>query len=265
VNQLPPQAPQSILRDTAFQAAYLDRIGYKGFTQPNAECLQSIHRAHLFAVPFENLDIPLGRRIVCEEEAFLHKIVERRRGGFCYEMNGAFAALLRALGFKATLLSARVPREDGSDGPEFDHLALRVDLGQPWMADVGFGDSFLDPLRLEIGTEQLQPAGKFRIVEKKGSFHIERIATDGAWQQQYSFTLQPRQLEEFAPMCHYHQTSPESPFTRKSLCTKATPAGRITLSDRKLLVTRHGRKEARVLGSDEEWYVMLKKHFGIVL
>jgi arylamine N-acetyltransferase len=110
----------------------------------------------MLAVPFENLDISLGRKIICDESRFLHKIVNERRGGFCYEMNGAFAELLRALGFKVTLLSARVSGGDGSEGPEFDHLALRVDLDQPWLADVGFGDSFVEPLLLEPGLEQAQ-------------------------------------------------------------------------------------------------------------
>jgi N-hydroxyarylamine O-acetyltransferase len=245
-------------------SAYLERIGYSGPTDPAFEVLQHLHRAHLFAVPFENLDIPLGREIICEEKAFLRKIVEKRRGGFCYEMNGAFAALLRELGFKVTLLSARVPREDGSDGPEFDHLALRVDLGQPWIADVGFGESFIDPLRLEAGTEQLQQVGSFRMVDQEGLFHVERIAADGTWKKQYSFTLQPRRLEEFAAMCHYHQTSPESPFTRKSLCTLATPEGRITISDHKLIVTKNGKREEREV-SEKEKCAALKEQFGIVL
>ncbi len=245
-------------------AAYLDRIAYAGFVSPTAEVLQRIHRAHLFSVPFENLDIPLGRKIVCDEEAFLRKIVERRRGGFCYELNGAFAALLRALGFKVTLLSARVPRQDGTETPEFDHLTLRVDLDQPWLADVGFGDSFLDPLRLETGTEQPQDGRKFRIVEQAGSFHVQRTEPDGAWKTEYSFTPQPRRLEEFAAMCQYHQTSPESPFTQKSLCTKATKEGRITLSDRKLIVTRNGKREERLL-SEKEWRAALKNKFGIAL
>ena len=90
---------------------YLQRVGYAGSRQPTAETLRKLHRAHMLSVPFENLDISLGRKIICEEEAFLRKIVERRRGGFCYELNGAFAALLRELGFKVTLLSARVPRD----------------------------------------------------------------------------------------------------------------------------------------------------------
>jgi N-hydroxyarylamine O-acetyltransferase len=244
--------------------AYLDRIGYAGPIHPTAEVLQSIHRPHLFTVPFENLDIGLGRKIVCDEEAFLRKIVEQRRGGFCYEMNGAFAALLRAMGFKVTLLSARVPHEDGTESPEFDHLTLRVDLESPRLADVGFGESFVDPLRLETGMEQTQANGSFRIVEEQGSLHLERSVLDGEWTRQYSFTLQPRRLEEFAPMCEYHQTSPESPFTRRRLCTLATPDGRITLSDRRLLVTQNGKREERLL-SEEERRAVLMEQFGIVL
>src|SRR5712691_1444436 len=146
-------------------AAYLGRIGYKGKVSPTIETLRGLHRAHLFSVPFENLDISLGRQILCDENAFVRKIVERRRGGFCYEMNGAFAALLRSIGFKVTLLSARVPQPDGSDGPEFDHLTLRVDFEEPWLADVGFGDSFMEPLRLQTGIEQEQEGRRFHIVD----------------------------------------------------------------------------------------------------
>ncbi len=132
-------------------AAYFDRIGYSGDPNSSIETLRAVHRTHLFTVPFENLDIGLHREIPCDENAAIRKIVERKRGGFCYEMNGAFAALLRELGFQVTLLSARVAREDGGEGPEFDHLTLRVDLEEPWLADVGFGESFLDPLRLKLG------------------------------------------------------------------------------------------------------------------
>src|SRR6478752_5866531 len=107
--------------------SYLARIHYDGPTTPTAETLLQLHRAHLFTVPFENLDIGLHRPIPCHESAAVHKIVELKRGGFCYELNSAFAALLRALGFAVTMLSARVARQDGSASPEFDHLTLRVD------------------------------------------------------------------------------------------------------------------------------------------
>jgi N-hydroxyarylamine O-acetyltransferase len=218
----------------------------------------------MFAVPFENLDIGLGRKILCDENFFLHKIVNEQRGGFCYEMNGAFAALLRTLGFQVTLLSARVSGADGSDGPEYDHMALLVDLGEPWLADVGFGDCFVDPLRLEPGVEQEQFGRRYRIVASEGGFYLEAYA-DGAWKKQYLFTLQPRDLAEFAEMCHYHQTSPDSPFTRKRVCSLATPEGRVTVTGDRLIETRNGVRDERVLQGDAEWRAVLRERFGVNL
>jgi N-hydroxyarylamine O-acetyltransferase len=245
--------------------AYLERIAYARSAAPTAEALRGLHRAHMFSVPFENLDIALGRKIVCDEGTFVRKIVERRRGGFCYELNGAFAGLLRAIGFQVTLLSARTPRENGGDSPEFDHLALRVDLDEPWLADVGFGDSFVEPLSLRSGTEQSQDGRMYRVVDCGNSLCMERAERDGVWKRQYSFNLTPRSLDEFAPMCHHHQTSPESPFTRKSVCSLATPDGRITVADRRLVFTRNGVREERSLASDKEWRAVLKHYFDIVL
>ena len=244
-------------------AAYLERIGYSGPVTPTAETLAGIHRAHLFTVPFENLDIGWKREIRIDQEAFLRKIVEHRRGGFCYELNGAFAALLLALGFRVTLLSARVRCPDGSYAPEFDHLTLRVDLDEPWLADVGFGDCFTDPLRLQIGLQQEQRAGVFRIIEAGDSLRLERRDTESGWRPEYLFSLIPRRVEEFSEMCHYHQTSPESPFTKKRVCSRATPDGRITLSEMKLITTRNGHRDERLLKSDHEWQAALRDHFGV--
>jgi N-hydroxyarylamine O-acetyltransferase len=247
---------------------YLDRIGYDGSLIPTVEVLCALHRAHMHTVPFENLDIGLGREIVCDEERFFHKIVNERRGGFCYELNGAFAALLRALGFQVTLLSARVPRDDGSGGPEFDHLTLQVDLEEPWLADVGFGDSFVEPLRLKPSIEQKQFGRVYRLSSIEGGFRyesqIESEKIEGEWKEEYLFKLKPRQLAEFAPMCRYHQTSPDSPFTRKRVCSRATPEGRVTLSDGKLIETRNGVREERAL-ADDEWRERLHELFGVVL
>jgi N-hydroxyarylamine O-acetyltransferase len=254
----------SVLMDIA---AYLARIGYTGPIVPTAETLRDLQRAHLYSVPFENLDIGRKRQIVVDPENSIRKIVNQRRGGFCYELNGAFAALLEALGFRVTLLSARVPCADGSDGPEFDHLCLRVDLEQPWLADVGFGDSFLEPLLLKPGLEQQQQDGRvFRMVEleRQDALDLQRKQADG-WKREYLFSLQPRRIEEFAAMCHYHQTSPESPFTRKRVCSLATPDGRITLADTKLIITRNGVREERPVASEEEWNQLLRAHFGTVL
>ena len=202
--------------------------------------------------------------MVIDEDAFVRKVVVRRRGGFCYELNGAFAALLRSMGFRVTLLSARVARHAGGWGPEFDHLTLRVDLAEPWLVDVGFGESFLEPLRIELGCEQVDPGGWFRLMQSDDHWQLEKSEPE-SWKRQYSFTFQPRRLEEFAGMCHYHQTSPESSFTQKRICTRATPEGRITLADKKLIVTSNGRREERMLSSEQERSDVLEGIFGIRL
>jgi N-hydroxyarylamine O-acetyltransferase len=246
-------------------AAYLERISYSGPTAPTVETLSALHRAHMLTVPFENLDIALHHLIPCDESAAVHKIVNLKRGGFCYELNGAFSALLRALGFKVTMLSARVAREDGSASPEFDHLTLRVDFEDPWLADVGFGDSFRDPLQLKADLEQPQDGRAYRFRRDGASIHMERTERDGSWKLQYSFTQTPRQLRDFAAMCHYHQTSPKSHFTQNTVCTRATLTGRITLADRRLIVTENGQRTERQLESEEEWRSALKEHFNVVL
>jgi N-hydroxyarylamine O-acetyltransferase len=251
--------------------AYLKRIKYVGEVLPTEATLRSLHRTHLFTVPFENLDIHLGREIVCDEGRILDKIVNEKRGGFCYELNGAFAALLRALGFRVRLLSCRVARQDGSYGPEFDHLTLRVDLEEPWLADVGFGECFLEPLRLESRLEQEQSGRVYRLTSRMTSasstdavFDLEVMA-EGRWRKEYGFTLQPRELSDFAGMCHYHQTSPESHFTRQRICSLATAEGRITLSDEKLIETRGDSRRETSLSGDHEWRAKLRELFGVVL
>ena len=239
---------------------YLDRIAYEGSHDANAETLRRLHRRHMLTVPFENLDI--GRRpIVVDEGAFLRKIVDERRGGFCYELNGAFAALLRSLGFGVTLLSAGVAREADGFGPDFDHLALLVDVdGERWLADVGFGEGFLEPLRFETDRDLQDPGGVCRIAGDGDAFVLYR---DG--KPQYRFALTPRVLTEYSGMCHYHQTSPQSSFTQKSVCSLATETGRITLSGHRLITTANGQRQERDLDGDAEWHEALREYFGVTL
>ena len=245
--------------------AYLRRIDYDGPTAPSIGTLRGLHRAHLLAVSFENLDIHLGRPIVLDEARFFDKIVGERRGGFCYELNGLFAALLRALGFDVTLHSARVRDGDGRYSREFDHLALVVSLEERWLADVGFGESFRLPLRLDERGDQAQDGHIYRIADDGSGLTMLEHGEAGAVLDGYAFTLQPRRLEEFAGMCHYHQTSPESSFTRKRICSRATPEGRVSLSGDRLIITWRGERREVVLDGQEEYAAALREHFGIEL
>jgi N-hydroxyarylamine O-acetyltransferase len=247
-------------------AAYLKRIGYNGPTTADAETLRALHRAHMLAVPFENLDIGWKQPIELDIDRFVHKIVQQRRGGFCYELNGAFGALLAAVGFQVRTLSARVAAADGTFSPEFDHMALHVELGEPWLADVGFGDSFLEPLAIQPELEQSDGMRTYKIVRDLGEperFQVQRTEAEGRWKPEYSFTMRSFALKDFAGMCRFHQTSPESHFTRKRVCSRATVDGRVTLTDDRLIITRHGIREEKIVSSPEEWAETLREQFGI--
>jgi N-hydroxyarylamine O-acetyltransferase len=230
---------------------YLKRINYQGSLEPTLQTLQALHHAHLLAVPFENLSIHSGQPILLQEEALFHKIVRQGRGGFCYELNGLFAWLLRELNFQVTLLSAGVSNGAGGFSPEYDHLTLLIHRlsGADWLVDVGFGDSFLRPLRFEAEIQQDGADGRtYRLLgashEKCGDWTLQRHG-DAQWEPQYRFTLQPHDLADFAERCHYQQTSPDSHFTQNRICSLATPTGRITLSDMAVLVASKTCKSQR--------------------
>ena len=243
--------------------AYLERIGYRGSREPTAETLRDLHRAHLLTVPFENLDIPLGHPIILSIPSFYDKIIRHRRGGFCYELNGLFGWLLEQLGFAVTMLSARV--FDGPQpGPEFDHLVLLIEMEERLIADVGFGDSFLEPLRLDAEEEYVQPGSSYRLTASDDEKVLQR-RRESEWEPRYVFSLTPRQLAEFSAMCQRQQTSPESIFARKAVCSLATPDGRITLSNNRLIMTAGQRREEREIVSEEAYRELLKTHFRIHL
>ncbi|MER8185042.1 arylamine N-acetyltransferase [Kitasatospora sp. NPDC094015] len=239
--------------------AYLDRIGAPRPARPDAQALAALQSAHLLAVPFENLSIHLDEPVRLDLDLLLEKIVGRRRGGFCYELNGAFAELLRALGYRVTLHSARVFAGE-RPGPPQDHLALLVDLGEPWLVDVGFGRFSKLPLRLDERGEQPDPCGVFTVRP-----HGEEVDVllDGT--PQYRLDLRPYRLTDFVPTCWWQTTSPDSHFTRSPTCSLLTEDGRVTISGTRLIRTTavDGRTE-RVLGADEA-LAAYRELFGIVL
>jgi N-hydroxyarylamine O-acetyltransferase len=243
--------------------AYLDRLGLTETATANIALLRRLHRAHLLRVPFENLDIHLRRPIRLDPAGFFAKIVTRGRGGFCYELNGLFASLLKVLSFPVTLLSARVADDQGVFGAEFDHLTLRVDLDQPYLADVGFGDLFLEPIRLAADLEQKDFYGDFRFLREGDVWVLQRRGTEAEWRSLYSFTLLPRRLEDFLERCEYHQTSPVSHFTQKIVCSLATRTGRVTISGDRLIETSEGYRTERIIGSEAELRFLLASRFGV--
>lgn len=237
--------------DPSSVANYLRRLGVSGGD------LATLHESHLLRVPFENLIIHRGEPIELRTELLFEKIVSRRRGGFCYELNGLFAELLEALGHRVERLAARVYKADGTLGIPFDHLCLRVD--DTFLCDVGFGDCFVRPLRLEDG-EQHDGRTAFRL----SGGTLSMLERTGAWEPQYHFELTPYALHDFANACHYHQTSPDSPFTKKRVCSQLTVRGRITLTADRLIERSDGEtKETPV--APEAWSRALVEHFGIDL
>ena len=247
--------------------AYLARLGLDDVrvTPPHVPQLRTLHRAHLEQVPFENLSIHLGEPIALDEPALLDKLVTRRRGGFCYELNGAFAGLLEWLGFAVTRASAAV-YGDGRLGPPFDHLALVVQVpgdGTSWLADVGFGAHSSDPLRLELDVEQPDPGGVFLLRAADDGTGDVVVHQDGS--PVYRLEPRARSLADFAPTCWWQQTSPASHFTQSTICSRLTADGRVSVSGRTLIRTVDGVREEREIADDGELLAAYRDELGVVL
>ncbi|WP_405944635.1 arylamine N-acetyltransferase [Streptomyces sp. NBC_00932] len=258
----PPGTLPGASPEPAWVAAYLRRIGCRRPAVPDSAALRELQLRHLRTVPFENLSIHIGEAIVLADTPLIDKIVGARRGGICYELNGAFAALLRALGFQVTLLQARVHSADGGFGIPYDHLALRVGTADgtgPWLADVGFGDHSHHPLVFGARGGQQDPGRTFRIAGAAGG-DLD-VVRDG--KPQYRLEQRPRELADFEAGAWYHQTSPASHFTRSLVCTRLSDHGRITLSGSKLITTVHGERHEQNLGSDPAVLAAYRDHFGL--
>lgn len=232
--------------------AYLERVGVdRAGADPVA-----IHRAHLLAVPFENFDVHLGTPISLDVGRIVDKLVARRRGGFCYEHNLLHAAALTALGHRVALLEARMfDADEDRFGVPFDHLALEVDLGgRPHLADVGSGRGFLEPLPMD-GEE----VAGFRVVPDGDAMLL--LAGGGP---RYRFDRTPREAADFEAGATYHQTSPDSPFTKGWVCTLRLPGdGRVTVAGGVLVETTPAGRTERPLDGPDELAGILQERFGL--
>jgi len=244
--------------------AYLTRIGLGGERlRVDAASLRILQRSHLLAVPFENLDIHWKCPIIVDAGKFYDKIVDEKRGGFCYELNGAFNELLISLGFETRLVSARV-FNGTHHGLEYDHAAIIVTIGEDeYLADVGFGDFTAEPLRFVLDEEQRDATGMF-VIRPFGGDYLEAARQDGdAWKSEYIFKDIARDLSEFAEMCDFQQYSPDSHFTKGKICSIMTATGRKTLTDKVFIVTTGTERTEVPVGSEEEFERILSREFGI--
>jgi N-hydroxyarylamine O-acetyltransferase len=244
--------------------AYLERIKHNGLIEPSRKTLFDLHQSHLLTVPFENLSIHWDEKISLKPDDLYDKIVRRARGGFCYELNGLFAILLEEIGFEVKRLSAGVANRDGSFKPDFDHLSLLVSIKhEKWLVDVGFGDNFVLPIRLEHALIQDDERNQYRIIVGDPYHVLWSRKPDLDWFPSYRFRLNDYRLMDFKDGCYFHQTSPQSPFTKKRICSKATPKGRISLSELRLIETNGNERLEHNLRDEVEFRQILNSRFGI--
>lgn len=243
---------------------YLKRINYNGPLNPSFKVLQQLQKAHLLSVPFENLDIHYGTPIILDTSKIYAKIVDRHRGGFCYELNGLFYELLQAIGFKVKRVSARVRNDEGAFSPEYDHMALMVSFERAnFLVDVGFGKFAFGPLKMDLDLVQKDRGGHFRMEKYNEDYWQVSKKKEAAWVPEYIFTTKERALEEYAGMCHFHQTSPESHFLKKKMCSMPTENGRITVSDDKVLLRKGDLTEEIAIENEAQFLAHLWAFFKI--
>ncbi|WP_405078991.1 arylamine N-acetyltransferase [Paenibacillus chitinolyticus] len=233
--------------------AYLKRMDTSRPVKPDLAALKELQRQHLLHVPFENLDVIRQVPITLDIASFYEKVIGRRRGGFCYELNGLFSTLLKELGFTVRLIAATVAKPDGTWGMNESHAAILAELDRSYLVDVGFGDSARTPVPLD-GTPVEDVSGVYRaakVPEADGLYDLQRAGEDEGWNALYRFSTAPRSLGSFAEACTFNQTSPESHFTRKLLATKATATGRVTISGDQLIETDGDVKSRQPLAPEE--------------
>jgi N-hydroxyarylamine O-acetyltransferase len=246
--------------------AYFARIGYSGAAPPTLETLNGIVHRHVQAIPFENLDILLGRPIDLAPAALQKKLISDRRGGYCFEQNGLLLLVLEALGFQVRPLSARVRYQRPRDFiPPRTHVFVRVELeGTSWLADVGVGGlSLTSAIRLDSAEEQATPHESRRIVREEGRlFHQVRL--EDAWHDLCEFTL-----EEMPPIDRelgnwFTSTHPQSHFKSRLVVARAVAdGGRNTILNRELTIRRRDGVETRMLGTPAELLAVLQSDFGL--
>lgn len=244
-------------------SAYLDRIGFTGEPKADLPTLRRIHRLHLAAIPYENLDVQLGRKLGFDIDAHYRKLVEAKRGGWCYEMNGLLAWALEQIGFPVMRLAGGVRRDTAGDVVVGSHLVLAVSLERPYLADVGFGDGLIEPTPIV--------EGGFR--QDEFDFRLERL--DDSWWRfhnqpyggapTFDFELKEAPPDRLGMRCEWLQTSPDSGFVQNAVCQRYVDGELRILRGRVLRTVRGTRVEQRTLDSLADYRAVLVDLFAIEL
>jgi N-hydroxyarylamine O-acetyltransferase len=242
--------------------AYLGRISFAGRPAADLDTLRALHRAHHAAIPFENVDIVLGRRVEVDLDSVQDKLVRRPRGGYCFEHNLLFAAVLERLGYAVTRLAARIhPSGAGARS----HMLLRVVLdGEPWLADVGFGGRLVEPLPLRAATAS-QGGWRYRLCAAgPATWRLEGDESD-RWSDLYEFTLEPQRPIDYVVYNHYTSTHPDSPFARQVIALRTEPEIRYALRGTELTTTRPDGATASVAVDVDDLPGLLADRFCVGL
>jgi len=246
---------------------YFERIGLRRPPQCDLEGLRQLHSGHAFSIPFENLDIHLGQTISLKPEDLVSKILHRKRGGYCFEMNGLFFLALTALDFEVRQLTARVLYGRTDPGPRTHHVLIVTIEGREWLADVGFGGHGLR-LPIAFGTDQVQEqyGERYRLKRDPKLGTVLQKETQSEILDLYAFREDELTLQTDLEMGnHFTSTWPASIFRLRRMCSLAQPWGRITLSNMDLTISRDGQSISRVLSAGPEYMSAIAEHFGIHL
>ncbi|OGX88536.1 arylamine N-acetyltransferase family protein [Hymenobacter glacialis] len=248
-------------------AAYTARIGYQGPLTHSLATLVGLHRAQAFSIPFENLDIHLNRPIGLDPASLAQKLIQERRGGYCYELNGLFRLVLQQLGFTVTPLVGRNLLAGYPLRPRAHQVLLVEVAGKPWLADLGFGaNGLIEPIPLVTGPEHQQFFDRYRLqAAPQHNIHLQ-LHLLGEWQSLYTFTLDEAQPSDYQMMNFYYSQSPDSPFRKQRITTLAAPDCRLSLVDRELKIRRaDGTVSTTALANAAAYEQALASRFGIHL
>ena len=242
---------------------YLDRIQFSKNLICTDEVLKSIHQLHVHQIPFENLDIYYKKIFNLDIESVFKKVVINNRGGFCYELNLLFDWLLNSIGFTSRIISARIFNDDGTLGPQFDHMCVYVKTNSDFLVDVGFGDLFVLPLEIKNGV-QFDGRNYFQIEKLEKNDFLLSMSADGIdFKKKYIFNLEFVNAKDFESICFDKQTNPSSYFVQNVICTKPTKTGRITIFNNKFIEKITDSRFETPINDNEEMKIFLKEKFRI--